>query len=64
MQSVGLDKYLFEYIIWINTGLLFFGQVGTNFSEIWIKMQQFSYKKIWNVVGHFVSASMSQKPHI
>ena len=32
--------------IWTNAGLLLIGLMGTNFSEIWFKMQPFLYKKI------------------
>ena len=33
-------------IIWSNAGLLFIVPLGTNVNETWIKIQQFSYKKI------------------
>ena len=35
-----------QAIIWINDGLLLTATLETNFSEIWIKIQQSSYKKM------------------
>ena len=42
----GLTAMWRQAIPWSNAVLLSFGLVGTNFSEIWIKMQSFSIKKI------------------
>ena len=33
--------------IWANAGLLLIGPLGTNFSEIWIKVLRFSLKKMY-----------------
>ena len=52
-----------QAIIWTNAAILFIQPLGTNFSEILIRIQTFSFKKIhfkmlsakWR---HFVSASM------
>ena len=52
-----------QAIIWTNAGILLIETLGTNFSEILIKILTFSFKKmrlkcrLWNG-GHFVSASM------
>ena len=35
-----------QAIIWTNAGILLIGPLGTNFSEIWIRIQTFSLKKI------------------
>ena len=55
------DRHL--AIIWINAGILLIGPLGTNFSEILIKMYIFSFKKMHLKMSsgngsHFVSASM------
>ena len=34
-----------QSIIWTNAGILLIGHLGTNFNQIQIKMQQFSFKK-------------------
>ena len=48
--SIGSDNGLSpggrQAIIWTNTGLLPIGPLGTNFSEILIKLQNFSYTKM------------------
>ena len=41
---------------WINTGLLSIGLLGTNFSEIWIGILSFSFKKMHS---QLLSARMS-----
>ena len=35
-----------EPVTWTNAGLLSIGPLGTNFSEIWIKIQKFSFTKM------------------
>ena len=35
-----------QAIIWTNSGILLIGPLGTNFSEILIKIQRFSFKKM------------------
>ena len=52
-----------QAIIWTNAGILLIGPLGTNFSEISIGIQTFSFKEMHlkcrlRNVGHFVSASM------
>ena len=42
----GLSPGRRQAIIWTNAGILLFGTLGTNFSEILIGIQIFSYKKI------------------
>ena len=59
----GLSPGRRQAIIWINAGILLIGPCGTNFSEILIGIQIFSFKKMhWKCrlrnFGHFVSASM------
>ena len=48
--SIGSDNGLLpirrQAIIWTNAGLLSIGPLGTNFSEILIKIQNFSFTKI------------------
>ena len=47
---IGSDKGLLpvrrQAMIWTNGGLLLIGPLGTNFIEIWIKIQQYSYKEM------------------
>ena len=42
----GLSPDWRQAIIWTNVGLLSIGTLGTNFSEILIKIQTFSFKKM------------------
>ena len=42
----GLSPERRQAIIWTNAGILLIGPLGTNFSEILIKIQTFSLKKI------------------
>ena len=42
----GLSPGRRQAIIWTNAGVLFIGPLGTNFSEIQIGIQTFSYKKM------------------
>ena len=35
-----------QAIIWINAGIVLTGSLGTNFSEIWIEIYTFSFKKM------------------
>ena len=46
----GLSPDWCQAIIWNNAGILSIGLLGTNFSEIWIKILTFSFKKMcWKV---------------
>ena len=59
----GLPPGRRHVIIRTNVGILLIGPLGTNFSEILIVIETFSFKKsIWKCrlenVGHFVSATM------
>ena len=67
LTIIGLDNGLSpdwrQAIIWINAGILLIGPVGTNFSEILIEIQIFSFKKMYLKMlftkwRPFVSASM------
>ena len=42
----GLSPGRRQAIIWTSAGILLIGPLGTNFSEIWIGIQTFSFKKI------------------
>ena len=42
----GLSPRRRQAIIWTNAGILLFGPLGTNFSEILIKIHPFSFRKI------------------
>ena len=42
----GLSSGRRQTIIWTNVGILLIGLWGTNFSEIWIEMYTFSFKKM------------------
>ena len=42
----GLSPGRRQAIIWTNAGILLIGSLGTDFSEIWIKIQIFSLKKM------------------
>ena len=48
--SIGSDNGLSpdwrQDIFWTNAGILLIGPLGTNFSEIWIKIQNFSFMKM------------------
>ena len=59
----GLSPGRRQAIIWTNAGMLLIGPLGTNFSEILIKIHTFSFKKMYLKCrlengGHFVSAPM------
>ena len=58
----GLAPRRRQTIIWTDDGILLIGPLGTNFSEILIGMQTFSFKCTWKCSLrnglHFVSASM------
>ena len=59
----GLSPVWRHAVIWTNDGLLLIGHLGTNFSEMLIKLQQFSFMKMHlkcrlQNVGHFIYASM------
>ena len=60
----GLSPIRREAIIWTSVGILLIGPLGTNFSEIWIKIRNFSFKKmylkcrLWNG-GHFLQGEMN-----
>ena len=63
-SDTGLVPGQCQAIIWTNARIILFVSLGTNFSEIFIKIQIFSFKKmhlkmlsLWNV-GHFVLDSM------
>ena len=60
----GLSPGRRQAIIWTNDGILLIGPLGTNFSEILIGIQTFSFKKMHLKMSsakwrRFVSASMS-----
>ena len=42
----GLSPIRHQAIIWTNAGILLIGPLGTNFSEILIGIQTFSFKKL------------------
>ena len=42
----GLSPGRRQAIIWTNTGILLIGPLGTNFNEILIEIQTFSFKKM------------------
>ena len=57
-----------QAIIWTNSGMLMIGPLGTNFSEILIEIDTFSFKKMHYIFikknalengGHLVLAPMS-----
>ena len=69
LTTVGSDNGLSpgqcQAVIWTNAGILIIWPLGTNFSEILIKIHMFySRNCIWKFgllnVGHLVSASMCQ----
>ena len=43
----GLSPGRRQAIIWTNAGILLIGTLGTNFSEIFIELPQFSFKKMY-----------------
>ena len=50
LTTIGLDNGLSpgqrQAIIWTNAGILLIGPLGTNFSEILLRIQTFSFKKM------------------
>ena len=58
----GLSAGRRQAIIWNNDGIILIRPLGTNFSEILIKIQIFSWKKVYlkclENIGHLVPASM------
>ena len=42
----GLSPGWYQAIIWTNTGLMSIGTIGTNFNEVVIEIQAFSFKKM------------------
>ena len=42
----GLSPGWHQAIIWTSAGILLIGPLGTNFSEIWIEIITFSFKKM------------------
>ena len=42
----GLSPGRRQAIIWTNDGILLIGTLGTNFSDIWIEILTFSFKKM------------------
>ena len=60
----GLSPGRRQAIIWTNAGILLIGPLGTNFSEVLIKIHNYSFKKMHLKMSSakwrpFVSASMS-----
>ena len=55
----GLSPGRRQAIIWTNAGILSTGPLGTNFSEILIEINTFSFKCRLENGGHLASASMS-----
>ena len=53
----GLSPDRRQAITWTNAGILLIGPLGTNFSEILIKIHTFSFKKI-----HLKTSSAKQRP--
>ena len=52
-------------VTWTNAGLLSIGPLATNFSEIWIKIQKFSFMKnaFWSVVWR-MAAILSRTEYV
>ena len=70
LTTIGLENSLSpgrrQAIIWTIDGILLIGPLGTNFSEIFIGIQTFSFKKMHLKISSakwrpFVSASMSKE---
>ena len=60
----GLSLIRRKAIIWTSVGILLIGPLGTHFSEIWIKIRNFSFKKMYLKCrlgngGHFLQGEMS-----
>ena len=53
----GLSSGRCQTIIWTNAGILLIGPLGTNFSEILIKINIFSFKKT-----HLIMSSVKRRP--
>ena len=46
----GLSPNRWQAITWTNADILSIGPFGTNFKEVWIKIQYFSFNKIYSKV--------------
>ena len=59
LTSIGSDNGLSPYldIVWTNAGILLIGLLGTNFFEILIEIQTFSFKKM-----HLMMSSAKWRP--
>ena len=51
-----------QAIIWINANLLFTGPLWANFSQVWIKIQQFSYKNMTYVITYSLPSPWPPPP--
>ena len=56
-SDIGLSPGRRQVIIWTNAGILLIGPLGTNFNEILIAIQTFSFKKM-----HFKISSVEARP--
>ena len=56
----GLSPCRRQPIIWTNAAILLIGPLGTNFNEIFIKIQIFSFQKFFENVGCEMSAILSR----
>ena len=56
-SDIGLSPGRRQAIIWTNAGILLIGTLGTNFSEILIRIQTFSYMKM-----HLKMSSVKWRP--
>ena len=58
----GLSHLWHQAITWNNTGLLSIGLLGTNFSEIWIRILSFSFKEMHlKLSSAYIAAILSRR---
>ena len=60
----GLSPHWRQAIIWTNARLLLIGPLGTTFNENWIKIQQFSFKKMHWKMCTILSRSQCANCHV
>ena len=61
----GLSPDRNQAIIWTNAGILLIGPMGTNFSEILIEIDAFSFKKMHlKIVVRKMSAILSRPQYV
>ena len=56
----GLSPDRHQAFIWTTAGILLIGPLGTNFNEIWIKIQNFIHENVFENVVCEMAATLSR----